>query len=95
VHLRVAGALDSLAIGGLGQVKRLAIGDWRVPAAELRGQLEPGPVPLIWLDVTADSIASGSLGFGAARAVHGPVDSSPGGRARASAIWAGLPRSAG
>lgn len=76
VHLRVAGALDSLAIGGLGQVQRLAIGDWRVPAAELRGQFEPGPAPLIWLEATADSIASGSLGFGAAAgAVKGRVDS--------------------
>jgi hypothetical protein len=47
-----------------------------VPAAQLRGQFEPGPVPLIWLDVTTDSIASGSLGFGAAAgAVHGRADS--------------------
>jgi len=75
-HLRLAGALDSLAIGGLGEVQRLAIGDWRVPSAEIRGQLEPGPAPLVWLDVNADSIASGSLGFGAAAGtLRGRVDS--------------------
>ncbi|HJQ65272.1 MAG TPA: translocation/assembly module TamB domain-containing protein, partial [Gemmatimonadales bacterium] len=75
-HLRLAGALDSLAIGGLGEVQRLAIGDWRVPSAGIRGQLEPGPVPLVWLDVNADSIASGSLGFGAAAgSLRGRVDS--------------------
>ncbi len=76
VHLRIAGALDSLAIGGLGEVQHLAIGDWRVPAALLRGQFEPGPVPLVWLDASADSIALGSLGFGAAAgAVKGRLDS--------------------
>jgi len=75
-HLRVAGALDSLAIGGLGEVQRLAIGDWRVPSAQIRGQLEPGPVPLVWIDARADSIASGELGFGAAAgSLRGRVDS--------------------
>jgi autotransporter translocation and assembly factor TamB len=72
----LAGALDSMAIGGLGEVQRLAIGDWRVPSAEIRGQLEPGPAPLLWLDANADSIASGSLGFGAAAGtLRGRVDS--------------------
>ena len=75
-HLRVAGALDSLAFGGLGQVQRLAVGEWRVLAGEVRGQLEPGPVPWIWLEMAADSIARGSLGFGApAGAVRGRIDS--------------------
>lgn len=76
VHLRLAGALDSLAIGALADVQRFAIGDWRVPAARIRGQLEPGSVPLVWLDASADSIASGSLGFGAASGtLRGRVDS--------------------
>jgi TamB, inner membrane protein subunit of TAM complex len=75
-HLRLGGALDSLAVGGLGEVHHLAFGDWRVPNAQLRGQLEPGPTPLVWLDGTADSIASGSLGFGAASGtVRGRSDS--------------------
>lgn len=76
VHLRLAGSLDSLAIGGLGDVQHLSIGDWRVPAAQVRGQFEPGPVPLVWLDASADSIALGSLGFGAAAgSMKGRVDS--------------------
>lgn len=75
-HLRFAGALDSLAIGGLGNVERLAVGEWRVPAAGFRGGYEPGAVPLVWADVTADSIAHGALGFGAASAsVRGRADS--------------------
>lgn len=76
LHLRMAGALDSLAVGGQGDVGRLAIGDWRVPQARVRGVYEPGPVPLIWLDASADSIAHGKLGFGAASAIlRGRIDS--------------------
>ena len=85
VHLRVAGALDSLAIGGLGTLEHLAVGEWRVPAAGFRGGYEPGTrsgvagvegVPLVWTDVTADSIGFGAMGFGAPRAsLRGRTDS--------------------
>jgi autotransporter translocation and assembly factor TamB len=80
VHARVAGALDSLAIGGLGTVEHLAVGAWRVPAASFRGGFEPavvaGNVPLIWTDLTADSIAYGTMGFGAPQAsLRGRADS--------------------
>jgi hypothetical protein len=76
LHLRVSGALDSIALGGLGTGEHLAVGDWRVPAARLRGGYEPGPQPLAWLDASADSIAHGLQGFGAASAaVRGRIDS--------------------
>ena len=80
VHLRVAGALDSLAIGGIGTLEHLAVGAWRVPSATFRGGYEPavvsGQVPLVWTDVTADSLAYGTMGFGAPRAsVRGRADS--------------------
>ncbi|HSD32190.1 MAG TPA: translocation/assembly module TamB domain-containing protein, partial [Gemmatimonadales bacterium] len=75
-HLRLAGALDSLAIGGLGKVERLAVGTWRVPAADVRGGYEPGSAPLVFADGSADSIAHGAMGFGAVRAgVRGRLDS--------------------
>ena len=76
VHLRVAGALDSLAIGGIGTLEHLAIGTWRVPAASFRGGYEPSAKAVVWTDVTADSIAYGEMGFGAPRAsLRGRVDS--------------------
>ncbi|HMA44398.1 MAG TPA: translocation/assembly module TamB domain-containing protein, partial [Gemmatimonadales bacterium] len=75
-HLRLAGALDSLAIGGLGKVERLAVGTWQVPAADFRGGYEPATVPLVWADGSADSIAYGAMGFGAVQAgVKGRLDS--------------------
>ncbi len=76
LHLRVSGALDSLALGGLGNGDHLAVGDWRVPEVRLRGGYEPGPQPFAWLDAAADSIAHGPQGFGAASAaVRGRIDS--------------------
>jgi hypothetical protein len=76
LHLRVAGALDSLAIGGLGDVQNLAVGPWRAPQLEARGDFEPGAVPLVWLDARSDSVAYGSMGFGAAHgAIRGRRDS--------------------
>jgi autotransporter translocation and assembly factor TamB len=78
VHVRVAGALDSLAFSGQGTVEQLAVGDWRVPAASFRGGYEPGlgAAPLLWTDASADSIAYGTMGFGAPRAsLRGRADS--------------------
>jgi translocation and assembly module TamB len=80
VHARIAGALDSLALGGLGTLEHLAVGTWRVPAATFRGGYEPavaaGAAPLLWTDVTADSIAHGPMGFGSPRAsLRGRADS--------------------
>ncbi|MGH7537417.1 MAG: translocation/assembly module TamB domain-containing protein [Gemmatimonadales bacterium] len=75
-HLRVAGALDSLAVGGLGDIERLAVGPWRAPRVQVRGGFDPGPTPNAWLEARADSLAYGSLGFGApAAAVRGWTDS--------------------
>lgn len=76
LHLRIAGALDSLAVGGIGDVRGLAMGEWSMPAAHLQGGYEPGPQPLLWLDASADSVAYGRLGFGAASAsIRGRADS--------------------
>ena len=75
-HLRLAGALDSLAIGGLAKVERVAVGTWQVPEADFRGGYEPGAVPLVFADGSADSIAHGTMGFGAVRAgLRGSRDS--------------------
>ncbi|MGE5742352.1 MAG: translocation/assembly module TamB domain-containing protein [Gemmatimonadota bacterium] len=75
-HLRIAGALDSLAIGGFGTVERLAVGTWQVPGADFRGGYEPGDQPLVFADGSADSIAHGTMGFGAVRAgLRGRLDS--------------------
>ncbi len=90
VHLRVAGALDSLAIGGIGTLEHLAIGTWRVPAATIRGGYEPATGtgaaqgPLVWTDVSADSLAYGTMGFGAPRVtLRGRMD---------SLVWSGRTR---
>ncbi len=68
VSLSVSGALDSLAIEGRGSIERFRLGDWRVPAARGHAVFEPGPVPRFQVDATADSVALGRLGFGAAAA---------------------------
>jgi translocation and assembly module TamB len=76
VHLRVAGALDSLSIGVLGNADNLAYGDWEVMKGQLRGQYEPGAHPLLWLDGRADSLEHDATAFGAAQAmVQGRLDS--------------------
>jgi translocation and assembly module TamB len=76
VHLRIAGALDSLALGGLGDIQHLALGEWDVPNAHLKGGYEPGAVPLFWIEASTDSIAHAQLGFGAASAsIRGRADS--------------------
>lgn len=75
-HLRVAGALDSLALGVLGDAGDVEYGDWEVTKAAFRGQYEPGPHPLVWLDVDADSVVHGGTAFGAASGtVKGRLDS--------------------
>ncbi|HET7251428.1 MAG TPA: translocation/assembly module TamB domain-containing protein [Gemmatimonadales bacterium] len=75
-HLRVAGALDSLAIGFLGDMNGIAYGDWEVTKGTFRGQYEPGSHPLVWLDAHADSLEHGSMAFGAASGmVKGRLDS--------------------
>ena len=76
LNLRVSGALDSIALDGFGNGDHLAVGDWRVPAVRLRGAYEPGPQPRVWLEASADSLAHGQQGFGAASAaVRGRIDS--------------------
>ncbi|HEY6222747.1 MAG TPA: translocation/assembly module TamB domain-containing protein [Gemmatimonadales bacterium] len=80
-HLRVAGALDSLAIGLLGDANGLAYGDWEVTKGSFRGQYEPGAHPLVWLDAQVDSLEHGNTAFGAASGtVKGHLD---------SLIWSG------
>jgi len=76
VSLAISGALDSLAIDGRGSLERFRLGAWRVPAARGHGVFEPGPVPVFQVDASADSVALGRLGFGAAAAaVRGSRDS--------------------
>lgn len=75
-HVRVAGALDSLAVGFLGDADNVAYGDWEVMKGQFRGQYEPGAHPLVWLDARADSLEHGATAFGAAAAmVKGQLDS--------------------
>jgi translocation and assembly module TamB len=75
-HVRIAGALDSLALGFLGDANGIAYGDWEVTKGSFRGQYEPGPHPLVWLDAQADSLEHGNTAFGAAAgAVQGHLDS--------------------
>lgn len=75
-HLRVAGALDSLAVGFLGDANDIAYGDWEVTKGSFRGQYEPGAHPLVWLAAQADSLEHGNTAFGAASgAVKGHLDS--------------------
>src|SRR5439155_19076172 len=76
LDVRIAGALDSLALGVIGTADRVAVRDWRVPHADIRGEFEPGSRPVFWANVAADSIAHGGLGFGAASAtLRGHADS--------------------
>jgi translocation and assembly module TamB len=76
LDVRIAGALDSLALGVIGTADRVAVRDWRVPHADIRGAFEPGSPPVFWVSVAADSIAHGGLGFGAASAtIRGQSDS--------------------
>jgi hypothetical protein len=76
LNVRVSGALDSMALDGLGNGSDLAVGAWRVPAVRVRGAYEPGPRPIVWLEASADSLAHGQQGFGAASAaVRGRIDS--------------------
>ena len=75
-HLRIAGALDSLAVGLLGDADNVAYGDWEVTKGKFRGQYEPGSHPLLWLDAQADSLEHGGTAFGAASAmIQGRRDS--------------------
>jgi autotransporter translocation and assembly factor TamB len=75
-HVRIAGALDSLALGFLGDANGIAYGDWEVTKGSFRGQYEPGQHPLVWFDAQADSLEHGSTAFGAAAgAVQGHLDS--------------------
>lgn len=75
-HVRIAGALDSLALGFLGDANGIAYGDWEVTKGSFRGQYEPGRHPLVWLDAQADSLEHGSTAFGAAAgAIQGHLDS--------------------
>jgi translocation and assembly module TamB len=75
-HVRIAGALDSLALGFLGDANGIAYGDWDVTKGSFRGQYEPGRHPLVWLDGRADSLEHGNTAFGAAAgAVQGTLDS--------------------
>jgi hypothetical protein len=76
-HVRIAGALDSLAISVLGSVEHVAYGDWEVPKkGQFRGGYEPGAASLVWLDVQADSLSHHGTGFGEPAAkVMGRLDS--------------------
>ena len=76
VSVTLTGALDSIAVDGRGSIERFQIGDWRVPAAHGHAVFEPGAVPKFALDASADSLALGRLGFGAAAvAARGSRDS--------------------
>jgi hypothetical protein len=74
--VRVAGALDSIAIGLQGDVDLLAYGDWEVIRGHADGGYEPGRPARVHLDVRADSVAHGGTGFGApAASASGRLDS--------------------
>lgn len=68
VRLTLDGALDSLAAGGDAQLTNLRWRGWHLTAGRGRGSYQPGLEPTFAVEATADSIARGELGFGAAQA---------------------------
>jgi hypothetical protein len=68
VRLTVAGALDSMSLGGDAQVADLHWRGWHMPKGEGRIAYQPGPVPRFAIDANIDSLGYGRLGFGAAAA---------------------------
>ncbi len=76
VQVRIAGALDSLAVGVRGDADNVAYGEWELMKGRVHGQYEPGAHPLVMLEAQADSLEHGGTAFGAASAmVQGRLDS--------------------
>jgi autotransporter translocation and assembly factor TamB len=74
--LTLDGALDSLAIDARASGERLAWRDWQIPEGHAHVVYQPGPVPLIRVDGTLDSLRHGEYAFGGvSAAVSGRRDS--------------------